>query len=52
MHLRKKDCDFFSKILIKLEILANFFTTLLKVIFINCEKIWSEIKSFTIILDP
>ena len=41
IHFRKKDCEFFSQIFKKLQILANFFTTLLKVIFRNCEKNWS-----------
>ena len=37
MHFRKKDCEFFF-----LQILANFFTTLLKVVFRNCEKFKSD----------
>ena len=41
MYFRKKDCEFFSQIFKKLKIFANFFTTLLKVIFRNCEKILS-----------
>ena len=39
MHYRKKDCETFSKIFKKLKNFANFFTTLLMVIFRNCEKI-------------
>ena len=41
MHFRKKDCEFFSQIFKKLQNVENFFTTLLKVIFRNCEKILS-----------
>ena len=39
MHFRKKDCEFFSQTFKKLKNFANFFTTLFKVIFKNCEKI-------------
>ena len=38
MHFRKKDCEFFSQIFKKLKNFAKLFTTLLKVIFRNCEK--------------
>ena len=38
MHFRKKDCEFFSQIFKKLQNFANFFTTLLNVIFRNNEK--------------
>ena len=46
MHFRKKNCDFFSQIFQKLQILANFFTTLLKVVFRNGEEIWSYAPHF------
>ena len=41
MHFRKKDGEFFSQLFKKLQNLEKFFTTLLKVIFRNCEKILS-----------
>ena len=37
----QKNANFFSKIFKKLQILAKFFTTLLKMIFRNCENIKS-----------
>ena len=39
MHFRKKDCEFFSEIFKKLQMFANLFTALLKVVDRNCEKI-------------